>query len=163
MGATAGFGMLFLVVFFIAQFVASIAVVTFGGIDPSSNLGDLTAIAITASAVICTGMILSTLAGRYSIRMYLALQPVSLKTIGGWLFATIVFVLLGDRFIEWYYPDTPPYPLIRVSNSGQVIDRDEDFKSGGVFKVVLIEFADGNGIPTRNLLYKNLRKLMSGV
>ena len=120
-GATAGFGVLILVVFFITQFVASVAAVVFGGIDPSSNLGDITAIAIIASAVICTGLILSTLTGRYSVKTYLALQPVLLKTVGGWLFATIVFVLLGDRFIEWMERAAVPDFMIEVYTSAQLM------------------------------------------
>lgn len=119
-GATAGFGVLIIMVFLIAQVVASAAAVTFGGIDLSSNLGDLTAIAIIASAAICTGFIVLILTtGRHEIKTYLGLHPVLLKTMGSWLLVTIGFVLLGDRVIEWMERPVVPDFMIEVYTSAQ--------------------------------------------
>ena len=119
--ATAGFGVLILIVFFVAQIVAPAAAVTFGGIDPFSNLGDLTAIAIIASAAVCTGFILLALTGRYRIKVYLALHSVPLNTMGFWLLVTFGFVLFGDRVIEWAERPVVPDFMIQVYTSAALM------------------------------------------
>jgi membrane protease YdiL (CAAX protease family) len=65
--------------------------------------GDLLAVATCATTLVCTGLILLLLRAfkRPILPLYLALTPVSVKTLVSWLGIGLLFALFCDRLTDW--------------------------------------------------------------
>ena len=98
--ATAGFGLLTLIVFFAVQ-VGSVIVIstTFDFFDPQTDSGLTLAVAATSSGILCSAFVLLLLYLRNtpSIKQHLALTPVTVKTMIGWIVLAGLLVMIGDQ------------------------------------------------------------------
>ena len=111
---TLGSGALVLGAYVVLQFVATIFLIINLDLDPDDHMGDLTALGVILSAIPCTLLVMLILdrhgrARGIDPRSWLALLPVRIPTLLGWLVSAFVLIQLADLVtVELGRPLVPP-------------------------------------------------------